>query len=119
MSDDSTLNQEIIIGPDEEITPEKKIILLRQWKNKVQNELDVYIIEKNKIVAEYQRIKGNMDKILGKRMRRMKKYDVLMTSRKKVLIDIVKEINIATNLTNSQNTTQESGNNSNSCKPLE
>lgn len=96
MSEENVSNQEIVINPDEEITPEKKVILLNQWKQKVQKELDDYTAEKDKIMEEYKRIKSRMEKILGTRLKKMKKYDNVINSRKKVLTDIVKEIEMAT-----------------------
>lgn len=102
MSEETVSNQEIVINPDEEITPEKKVILLNQWKEKVQKELDDYTAEKDKIMEEYKRIKSRMEKILGTRLKKMKKYDNVINSRKKVLTDIVKEIEIASNNDNDE-----------------
>jgi hypothetical protein len=102
MSEENTPTQPEI-GPDEEITEEKKIILLNQWKTKVQEEIDSYNVEKDKIMDEYKRIKSRMEKILGFRLQRMKKYDAVINNRKKVLADIIKEIQIANSINESAN----------------
>lgn len=84
--------QQIRIDPNEEITDEKKLILLNQWKDKVQGEVDEYNIEKEKIYQVYKKQKEKFDKILGVKLKKMKKIDGLANNRKKVLADIVKEI---------------------------
>lgn len=83
------------IDPNEEITPEKKVILLNQWKEKVEGEIASYASEKEKIMAAYKVQKERFDRILGTKVKKMKKYDAVMSARKKVLTDIVKEIEIA------------------------
>jgi hypothetical protein len=102
MSEENTPTQPEI-GPDEEITEEKKIILLNQWKTKVQEEIDSYNVEKDKIMDEYKRIKSRMEKILGFRLQRMKKYDAVINNRKKVLVDIINEIKIANSINDKTN----------------
>lgn len=92
MSEDNS-NQQIRIDPNEEITEAKKLILLNQWKDKVQNEVDDYTVEKNKIMDAYKKKKEKFDRLLGIKIKKMKKYDGLINNRKKVLIDIIKEIN--------------------------
>lgn len=83
---------EIRIDPNEEITEEKKLILLNQWKKKVEKELEDYGAEKDKIFQLYKKQKEKYDKILSVKIKKMKKYDTVMNSRRKVLNDIVKEI---------------------------
>lgn len=98
MSNDPTpVDTSVRIDPNEEITPAKKVILLNQWKEKVEAEIADYAAEKEKIMAVYRRQKERFDKILGEKIKRMKKYDAVMTARRKVLEDIVKEIGIANN----------------------
>lgn len=84
----------IRIDPNEEITEAKKMILLNQWKNKVQCEIDDYTIEKNKIFDAYKKQKDKFDKVLAKKLKKTKKYDMVINNRKKVLTDIIKEIAI-------------------------
>ena len=48
---------QVRIDPNEEITDAKKFILLNQWKNKVQAEIDDYTTEKNKIFDAYKKQK--------------------------------------------------------------
>jgi len=91
MSDDNS-NQQIRIDPNEEITEEKKIILLNQWKDKVQNEVIEYESQKDKIFQFYKKKREKFDKILGVQMKKIKKIEMSANSRKKVLAEIVKEI---------------------------
>lgn len=83
---------QVRIDPNEEITEEKKIILLNQWKDKVQGEIDEYNAEKDKIYQVYKKQKDKFDKILGVKLKKIKKIDGLANNRKKVLADIIKEI---------------------------
>lgn len=117
MSEENVINQEVVIAPNEEITEEKKVILLNQWKEKVQKEIDDYTAEKDKIMEEYKRIKSRMDKILGVRLKKMKKYDAVINSRKKVLTDIIKEIRIATNTNDQTGNANQSGGSGEECPP--
>ncbi len=91
------IDTSVRIDPNEEITPEKKIILLTQWKEKVEAEIADYNQDREKVMAAYKEQKERFDKILGKKLKLLKKFDTVMTSRKKVLMDIVKEIEIAKN----------------------
>jgi len=93
MSEEQVTN-ELKIDPNGEITTEQKIYLLNEWKKKVEQELADYGAEKDKIFQAYKKQKEKYDKILGVRLKKMKKYDSVMNSRKKVLADIVKEIEI-------------------------
>ena len=91
MSHDNS-NQQIRIDPNEEITEEKKIILLNQWKDKVQNEVLEYDAQKDKIFQFYKKKREKFDKILSVQMKKIKKIEMSANSRKKVLAEIVKEI---------------------------
>lgn len=105
MSEENVQIEQVRIDPNEEITDQKKVILLNQWKNKVQNEIDEYNSEKDKIFQEYKKQKEKFDKVLGVKLKKMKKIDGLMNNRKKVLADITKEI---TNLQSSISPTERS-----------
>lgn len=91
---EETAQPSVRIDPNEEITDDKKLILLNQWKDKVKGEIDEYNAEKDKIYQEYKKQKEKFDKILGVRLKKMKKIDNLTNNRKKVMSDIVKEIEI-------------------------
>jgi hypothetical protein len=95
---------QVRIDPNEEITDTKKFILLNQWKNKVQAEIDDYTTEKNKIFDAYKKQKEKFDRLLVVKLKKTKKYDMVINSRKKVLTDIIKEIAIL-----EQQKTQDSG----------
>lgn len=85
---------QVRIDPNEEITDAKKFILLNQWKNKVQGDIDDYTTEKNKIFDAYKKQKEKFDRLLVVKLKKTKKYDMAINSRKKVLTDIIKEIAI-------------------------
>lgn len=91
MSEENVTNQ-VRIDPNEEITEEKKLILLNQWKDKVQGEVDDYTSEKDKVYQAFKKQKEKFDKLLGVKLKKMKKFDGLISNRKKVLADIIKEI---------------------------
>jgi len=76
----------------EEPTPEQKLEWLIAWRTKVQGEIDDYNGEKDKLYAVYKKQKEMYDSWLSGRMKKIKKYDNLVMGRKKVLIDINKEI---------------------------
>lgn len=92
MSEENAQIEQVRIDPNEEITDQKKIILLNQWKDKVQNEIDEYNSEKDKVYQEYKKQKEKYDKVLGVKLKKMKKIEGFANSRKKVLADIIKEI---------------------------
>ena len=85
---------QVRIDPNEEITEAKKFILLNQWKNKVQDEVNDYTAEKNKLFDAYKKQKEKFDRLLAVKLKKTKKYDMVINSRKKVLTDIMKEIAI-------------------------
>lgn len=93
MSDEVTIQVS-----SEEPTIEQKLKWLNEWKEKVQQEINDYTAERDKIFAVYKKQKEMYDSWLNKKMKKIKKYDVVMNGRKKVLIDIDKEIS---NLSNS------------------
>lgn len=99
MSEENLQIEQVRIDPNEEITDQKKVILLNQWKSKVQNEIDEYNSEKDKVYQEYKKQKEKFDKVLGVKLKKMKKIESFANSRKKVLVDIIKEIE---NLENSK-----------------
>ncbi len=80
------------IDPNEELTPEKKLILLNQWREKVEAEIAGHAAEREKVMTLYKSQKEKFDRLLGEKVKRMKKYDAVMNSRKKVLAEIMKEI---------------------------
>jgi len=90
MSDET--QPEVRIDPNAEITPETQLVLMNQWKDKVQQELADYTAAKDVIAADFKRQKERFDKILSVKIKKMKKYDIVMNSRKKVLHEIVSEI---------------------------
>jgi hypothetical protein len=83
---------QVRIDPNEEITEAKKLILLNQWKDKVQQEVDDYTVEKNKLFDAYKKQKEKFDRLLAVKLKKTKKYDMVINGRKKVLVDIIKEI---------------------------
>jgi hypothetical protein len=85
---------QVRVDPNEEITEAKKFILLNQWKNKVQDEVNDYTTEKNKLFDAYKKQKEKFDRLLAVKLKKTKKYDMVINSRKKVLADIIKEIAI-------------------------
>ena len=85
---------QVRIDPNEEITEAKKLILLNQWKNKVQSEVNDYTAEKNKLFDAYKKQKEKFDRLLVLKLKKTKKYDMVINNRKKVLTDIIKEIAI-------------------------
>lgn len=87
MSDDISIKTTV-----EEPTIEQKLKWLNEWKEKVQLEINDYTLERDKIFAVYKKQKEMYDSWLNKKMKKIKKYDVVMNGRKKVLIDIEKEI---------------------------
>jgi hypothetical protein len=97
-----TPTPQVRIDPNEEITDDKKLILLNQWKDKVQGEIDDYNAEKDKIYQAYKKQKEKFDKILGVKLKKMKKFDGLINNRKKVFADITKEIENLSNIPPSQ-----------------
>ena len=92
MSEENT--QQVRIDPNEEITDDKKLILLNQWKDKVQGEVDEQNLEKEKIFQIYKKQKEKFDKILAVKLKKVKKIEGFANARKKVLVDIIKEIEI-------------------------
>lgn len=94
MNDENVIDQkpDMKIDPNGEITLEQKIYLLNEWKNKVENEIADYNAEKDKIFQLYKKQKEKYDKILGVKLKKIKKFDTIINSRRKVLNDVIKEI---------------------------
>ena len=78
--------------PFEEPTLEQKKQWLVEWKAKVQDEMSGYNEERDKLFAVYKKQKEMYDGWLSSKMKRIKKYDNVLNGRKKVLIDIEKEL---------------------------
>lgn len=78
--------------PFEEPTLEQKKQWLNEWKIKVQDEMAGYNEERDKLFAVYKKQKEMYDSWLSTKMKRIKKYDNVLNGRKKVLIDIEKEL---------------------------
>ena len=92
MSTENVIQDEIKATPNDQITDENKIYLLNEWKKKVEEEISDYNTEKDKIFQVYKKQKDKFDKILGVKLKKMKKYDAVINSRKKVLNEVIKEI---------------------------
>ena len=92
MSTENVIQDEIKATPNDQITDEKKMYLLNEWKKKVEEEISDYNIEKDKIFQVYKKQKDKFAKILGVKLKKMKKYDAVINSRKKVLNEVIKEI---------------------------
>ena len=82
----------ILANPNDDVPPEKLLELLKIWKEKVESEIAEYDGEKAKLYAIYKRQKDMYHKWLSIRLKKMKKFDNLINGRKKVLIDVNKEI---------------------------
>jgi hypothetical protein len=78
--------------PFEEPTLEQKKQWLNEWRIKVQDEMAGYNEERDKLFAVYKKQKEMYDSWLSSKMKRIKKYDNVLNGRKKVLIDIDKEL---------------------------
>lgn len=91
MSEEIT-QQEMKIDPNGEITQDQKMYLLNEWKKKVENEIADYNAEKDKVFQAYKKQKERFDKILNVKLKKMKKFDGIVNSRRKVLNDVIKEI---------------------------
>ena len=83
----------ILANPNDDVPPEKLLELMEIWKGKVQEEISDYEGKKGEVYVIYKRQKDMYDKWLSGPMGKMKKFDKLIAGRKKVLIDIDKEIN--------------------------
>lgn len=83
---------EILADPQGSISPEKLLILMEEWRTKVTSEVDEYNSKKDKVYVVYKRQKEMYDKWLSCPMKKMKKLDKIITERKKVLIDVDREI---------------------------
>ena len=82
----------ILANPNDEVPPEKLLELMVIWKEKVESEIADYEGEKAKVFTVYKRQKDMYDKWLAGPLGKMKKFDKVIMGRKKVLIDVNKEI---------------------------
>jgi len=82
----------ILANPNDNVPPEKLLELMEIWKGKVQDEIADYEAKKAEVYAVYKRHKEMYDKLLSGPIGKMKKLDKIMSGRKKVLMDIDKEI---------------------------
>jgi DNA-binding Lrp family transcriptional regulator len=98
MSED--IQFDVRIDPNEEITDAKKVILLNQWRQKVEKELVDYSASKEVVAKAFRKQKERYDGILAVKIKKMKKYDMVINSRKKVLADIASEIDKLTAVQN-------------------
>lgn len=73
-------------------TDEQKIQWMEQWKANVTSEIDGYSSARADIYAIYKKQKDMYDSWLSGKLKKMKKYDMLINRRKKVLLDINKEL---------------------------
>ena len=73
-------------------TNEQRIQWMEDWKKKVQSDIDEYAADKEKEMVEWRRQKEMYDGWLNKRMKTIKKFDKLMNERKKVMLQIEREI---------------------------
>jgi DNA-directed RNA polymerase specialized sigma54-like protein len=75
------------------VPPAELIVMLEEWKAKINDEISDYDTKKAGIFTIYKRQKELYDKWLSGPMGKMKKLDKLIAGRKKVLLDVDKEIN--------------------------
>ena len=71
---------------------EQKKQWLSEWKTKVQGEIDAYTTAKDKVYKVYKKQKDMYDAWLSIKRKKMQKYDTIINGRKKVMLDINKEI---------------------------
>ncbi len=89
---DSPVVSSLLSNPDEEVSPEKLLELMEIWKKKIEEEITDHETKKAGIYAVYKKQKDMYDKWLSTPLGKMKKLDKIISGRKKVLIDIEKEI---------------------------
>ena len=82
----------ILANPNDKVPPEKVVVLLEEWRNKVISDIADYNDKKDEIYKVYKRQKEMYDKWLSGPMGKMKKLDKIISGRKKVLMDVDKEI---------------------------
>ena len=83
----------ILANPYDKVPPEKLLELLEIWKTQVEGEIAGHEKRKDDVYVVYKRQKDLYDKWLSGPLGRMKKIDKTIAGRKKVLIDVNKEIN--------------------------
>lgn len=77
----------------DDVSPEKLLECLTIWKVKVEKEIADYDARRGEVYTIYKRQKDLYDKWLTTPMKKIKKFDSLINGRKKVLLDVEKEIN--------------------------
>ena len=82
----------ILSNPSDDVPPEKLLELMEIWRGKVESEITDYESARGKVMDIYNRQKKMYDNWLSGPMKKMKKYDKIISARKKVLIDVKKEI---------------------------
>lgn len=83
----------ILANPMDKVPPDKLVELLEIWKLKVESEISDYEAKKASIHVVYKRQKDLYDKWLSGPIGKMKKLDKTINGRKKVLMEVNKEIN--------------------------
>lgn len=83
----------ILANPRDEVPPDKLLELMQIWREKILSEIAEQEGKKGEVYKIYKRQKDMYDKWLSGPMGKMKKFDKVISGRKKVLIDIDKEIN--------------------------
>lgn len=82
----------ILANPSDSVPPDKLLELMYIWKKNVEDAIAVHQAKKDAEYAVYKRQKDLYDSWLSTRSKSMKKIDILINNRKKVLIDVNKEI---------------------------
>ena len=89
---EESIVSEIIANPLIDVTPENQLVLMELWRGKVLEEINDFEDKKAEVYAVYKRQKDMYDKWLSGPLGKMKKLDKIVSGRKKVLIDIDKQI---------------------------
>ena len=84
------------MNEEKELIPEpsldQKLQWFKEWRVKVLKEIDEYTEEKDKLLTAYKKQKSMYDSWLAVKLKKIKKFDIFVTNRKKVLIDIDREL---------------------------
>ena len=70
----------------------EKGILLDDWRKKVQHELNEMVDRKEHTLYMFKRNKAEYEKIIGNKVRKMRKLDKMIINRKKILAEIDAQI---------------------------
>ena len=82
----------ILADPNDRVPPEQLLQLLAEWKAKVESDVAELEAKKAKVHAVYKRQKEMYDKWLAGPLGKMKKFDKIINERKKVILDVEREI---------------------------